>query len=296
MKKVYKTIVVSMIVNTLLVTFKLIFGLITNYKSIVADAIHSFSDLSTDFVALAGQKLSFKNADGNHPYGHGRIEYITSIVIGAVIMALGIELIYSTISSKTVVSHNWILALIVVFITIVGKYILAKYVSGKGKKMKNAILIASGKESMADVFSSIGVFIAIVLSLFKDEIPIFEYADKCGGFIISLFIIKTAFSILKDNINAIIGECEQDEEVIYKIKGLIMSVPEVLGIDNLSVMKFGSYYQIILDAGVDADCKLEKAHTIAHNIEHELIDSDLTIKYVSVHINPYEKKKSVAEN
>lgn len=290
MKKIYKTIVTSIIVNTLLVALKLIVGLMTNYKSIVADAVHSFSDLSTDFVALAGQKLAIKNADENHPYGHGKIEYITSIIIGAVIMILGINLIYSTISEKTALSHNWVLALIVVAITIISKYILAKFVEYRGKKARNVILLASAKESMADVLSSVGVFIAIVLSLFKEQVPIFEYADKAGGFIISLFIIKTAFSILKDNINAIIGECEQDEEVIYKIKGIIMGVSEVLSIDHLIVMKFGSYYQIVLDAGVDATCKLEKAHSIAHKIEQELVSSDLKTRYVSVHINPFNKK------
>jgi len=144
---------------------------------------------------------------------------------------------------------------------------------------------------MSDVLSAISVFITIVLSMFSDTITVFKYADKVGGIIISLLIIKTAYNILRDNINAIIGECEQDEEVIYKIKGIIMSVSEVMSIDDLTVMKFGSYYQIILDVGVDSDCKLEKADSIAHNIEKQLVTSDLKIQYVTVHINPYSKGK-----
>jgi divalent metal cation (Fe/Co/Zn/Cd) transporter len=113
-----------------------------------------------------------------------------------------------------------------------------------------------------------------------------------ASFIISLLIIKTAFYILKDNINTIIGECEQNEEVIYDIKGIMMSVPEVLSIDNLIVMKFGSYYQITLDVGVDSECKFEEAHSIAHNIEHELLESNMKVKFASIHVNPYKKNIS----
>lgn len=289
MKDVAQAMFVSIIVNTVLVIIKFVIGVTSNYRSLVADAIHSFSDLSTDVIAILGEWLAGKKEDKNHPYGHGKMEYITSIIIGTFIMILGISMISGTISSEVVESRHRIVALVAVAITILLKYGLAKYVYNMGKRANNSILIASSKENMSDVLSASSVFITIIISLFSDYVPIFKYADKVGGIIISLLIMRTAFNILKDNINAIIGECEQDEEVIYRIKGIIMSLPDVLSIDNLNVMKFGAYYQIMLDAGVDANCKLEKAHIIAHNIEQELIDSDLKIKYVSVHINPYEK-------
>ncbi|MFA5407347.1 MAG: cation diffusion facilitator family transporter [Bacilli bacterium] len=290
MKDVLKAMLVSIIVNTILVIIKFVMGVISNYKSLVADAIHSFSDLSTDVVAIFGQWLATKKADDEHPYGHGKIEYVTSLIIGAAIMILGVSMISSTITGELVESRHRLVALAAVAVTIVLKYILAKYVYHKGKKINNSILIASSEENMSDVLSAISVFITILLSMFKDLVPIFKYADKVGGIIISILIIKTAYNILKDNIKAIIGECENNEEIIYQIKGLIMSISEVLSIDNLVVMKFGSYYQIVLEAGVDANCKLEKAHDIAHNIEQELINSDLKVKYVSVHINPYTSK------
>jgi cation diffusion facilitator family transporter len=282
--------IVSIIINTILVCTKFSIGVLSNYKSLVADAIHSFSDLSTDFVAILGQAMATKKADEKHPFGHGKIEYITSIIIGVCIMGLGISMLYSSIGSQVVEANHRVIALIAVTITIILKYVLAKFVYYRGKKINNSILIASAKESMSDVLSAISVFIAIVLSFYKDIFPIFKYADKAGGVVISLMIIKTAFNILRDNINAIIGECEQDEEIIYEIKGIIMSVPEVLSIDNLLVMKFGSYYQIVLEASVDAKCKLQKAHSIAHNIEQDLINSNLKVKYVSVHINPCETR------
>jgi|LSQX01.3.fsa_nt_gb cation diffusion facilitator family transporter len=296
MKAVAKAMSVSIAVNVMLVITKFIVGIITNYKSMIADAIHSFSDFSTDVVAIFGQKLAIKKEDINHPYGHGKIEYITSIIIGTVIMFLGLGLLKSIFAEEKVLSTQPVIALIVVAFTIVSKYVLAKYVKHIGKKENNSILIASAQENMADVLSSIGVFIAIVLSLFEKYVPIFKYADKAGSAIISILIIKTAYNILKDNITAIIGESEQDEEVIYQIKGIVMSVQEVLSIDNLVVMKFGSYYQIQLDAGVDSTCSLEGAHEIAHCIEKELLDSELKIKYVTVHINPYKKNTNFIQN
>ena len=290
MKDVVQAMVVSIVVNVILVAIKLVIGIISNYKSLVADAIHSFSDLSTDVIAIFGQWLASKKPDEDHPYGHGKMEYITSLIIGTFILILGISMIYSTIGAQVVEPRHRIVALVAVVITILLKYGLAKYVYNKGKKANNSILIASSKENMSDVLSAISVFITIVLSMFEGYFPIFKYADKAGGIIISLLIIKTAYNILKDNINAIIGECEQDEEIIYQIKGIIMSGSDVLSIDNLIVMKFGSYYQIMLDVGVDSKCKLERADVIAHTIEKNLIDSDLKIKYVSVHTNPYKMK------
>ena len=292
MKNVVQSMIVSIVVNFILIVIKLVVGIISNYKSLVADAIHSFSDMSTDLVAIFGQWLAVKKADDKHPYGHGKIEYITSIIIGGFILALGIGLINSTITGNIAPSKYTNIALIVVIITIILKYGLAKYVYYKGKIDNNSILLARAHENMEDVFSSIGVFITITLSLLTKYVPIFKYADKVGGLIISLLIIKTSFNILRDNINAIIGEREQNQNVIDKIKNIILSISDVLSIDDLVVMKLGSYYQIILDVGLDAKMTLKDAHNVAHKIEKELIDSNLKIKYVTVHINPSAKSIS----
>lgn len=292
MKNVVQSMIVSIVVNFILIVIKLVVGIISNYKSLVADAIHSFSDMSTDLVAIFGQWLAVKKADDKHPYGHGKIEYITSIIIGGFILALGIGLINSTIIGNIAPSKYTDIALIVVIITIILKYGLAKYVYYKGKIDNNSILLASAQENMADVLSSIGVFITITLSMLTKYVPIFKYADKVGGLIISLLIIKTSFNILRDNINAIIGEREQNQNVIDKIKNIILSISDVLSIDDLVVMKLGSYYQIILDVGLDAKMTLKDAHNVAHKIEKELIDSNLKIKYVTVHINPSAKSIS----
>ena len=289
MNKAYKAMIVSFFVNASLVIMKLVTGIITNYKTLIADAIHSFSDLSTDIVAIIGQKIAYKKADKKHPYGHGKIEYITSIIIGIVIMFLGLKLIYTTMMEEVSVTGNYVFALIIVLITIIFKYFLAKYVYKTGKEINNSILIASSKESYADVLSSIGVFITIVLFQFKDSFGILKYADRFGGIIISILIIKTAFNILKDNLTAVIGECEHDEKITSNIEDIIMSITDVLAIDSLTIMKFGSYYQIVLDVGVDGECKLKEAHDIAHNIEKKLLDSEINIKYVSVHVNPHNK-------
>lgn len=292
MKDVCKTMFVSIIVNIILVVIKFVIGVISNYKSLVADAIHSLSDLSTDVVAIFGEWLASKKADKDHPYGHGKIEYITGIIIGAFIMAVGLGMIYTGIGAQIVEQHHRVAALIVAFITMAMKYGLAIYVRTVGKKINNSILIASAEENMSGVLSAISVFITIILSMFVDVAPIFKYADKVGCLIVSLLIIKTAFNVLKENMIAVIGESETNEEIIDSIKGIIMSIKEVMSIDNLVVMKYGSYYQIDLAASIDPSCDLEEADSIAHEIKKKLLRSKMRVKYAIVRITPYKKSKS----
>ena len=152
--------------------------------------------------------------------------------------------------------------------------------------------MASGKENLADVLSSVAVLITVLLYKLSSYVSIFKYADKLGCIIISLFIIKTAFQILKDNIITLLGERENDELVIKETKNLIYEVEGIKEIDELILMKYGSYYNASLKISVDADSSLRESHQIAHAVETKLLENNSEIKYVIVHINPYEKNIS----
>lgn len=285
MNHIYKTMVISLLGNTFLVILKLVFGFIFHFKTLIADAIHSLSDLSTDIISIIGQKMAKADTDREHPYGHGKIEYITSIIIGTIIMIIGISLIVNAINTKvTIFINNYII--IIVLIVIIVKYLLSRYVIYNGEKYKNNILLASGNESMADVLSSIGVLITILLSNLHEYHDLFKYADKIGCIIISLFIIKTSFKILKQNINALLGENELDKAYLNKIKKVIKEVEGVNKIDNMILLKYGSYYIASLHISVNENCSLKKSHDIAHRVEEKLLTSDYNIKYAIVHINP----------
>ena len=241
--KITKVLLVSSITNTFLSIIKILFGLIGRCSSLIADGIHSLSDLSTDLVAIFGNYLSLKPADKKHPFGHGKIEYITSMIIGIVIIILGLSLIYNIFNKEIIIPNS--LILIVSLFTIISKYILANYIYKNGLKYSNNILIASGKESRADVYSSIFVLISIILMQFSNKIYILKYADMVSTVIIALFIIKTGFNILKDNIGILLEEQVLDKNYLKEIKNIIISSDKIVEIKDLYILRYGPYYKLV---------------------------------------------------
>lgn len=285
MEKVTKVLVKSLIVNVLLTLTKFVFGLIYKSKVLVADGIHSLSDLATDIVSIYGSKLSLKPADTEHPYGHGKIEYLTSIVIGAVILALALSLLGNSLNAKTTITSNMVLY--VTIFTILAKYLISRYILSKGVKYKSNLLIASGKESRSDVISSAIVIVTYFLSKLSSYSKIFLYSDTIGTFIIGLIILKTAYRILKENIVSILGESEQDEEYLDKIRKIILENSEVVNIEELNIIKYGHYYQANITINMDSNVTLEDARVVSNRIKKKLINKKTRISYAKISINPY---------
>jgi len=230
MKKVTQTMFISVIVNIILCISKIIFGVLFKCGSLIADGIHSFSDLTTDFISIIGNKLSNKPADKEHPFGHGKIEYVTSIIIGLFILILGFSLIIESYNNGTIIPN--IIVIIVSIFTIISKYILSMFVYNRGIKYKNNILIASGNESKTDVISSIVVLISTILMQFSENIQIFKYSDLIATIIIALFIIKTGYNVLKENLSMILETQVEDEEYLEKIKSIILKSDDIIKIRN----------------------------------------------------------------
>lgn len=285
MEKVTKVLVKSLIVNILLTLTKFVFGIIYKSKVLVADGIHSLSDLATDVVSIYGSKLSLKPADNEHPYGHGKIEYLTSIVIGAVILALALSLLGNSLNAKNTIASNMVLY--VTIFTILAKYLISRYILSKGVKYKSNLLIASGKESRSDVISSAIVIVTYFLSKLSSYSKIFLYSDTIGTFIIGLIILKTAYRILKENIVSILGEIEQDEEYLDKIREIILENSEVVNIEELNIIKYGHYYQANITINMDSDVTLEEACLVSNRIKKKLINKKTRISYAKISINPY---------
>ena len=285
MEKVTKVLVKSLIVNILLTLTKFVFGIIYKSKVLVADGIHSLSDLATDIVSIYGSKLSLKPADTEHPYGHGKIEYLTSIVVGAVILALALSLLGNSLNAKTTITSNMVLY--VTIFTILAKYLISRYILSKGVKYKSNLLIASGKESRSDVISSAIVIVTYFLSKLSSYSKIFLYSDTIGTFIIGLIILKTAYRILKENIVSILGESEQDEEYLDKIRKIILENSEVVNIEELNIIKYRHYYQANITINMDSDVTLEDARVVSNRIKKKLINKKTRISYAKISINPY---------
>lgn len=283
---VSKIMLVSVIVNIILSIVKVIFGGIFKCSSLIADGVHSFSDLITDFISILGSKLSLKPADSKHPFGHGKIEYVTSIIISIVIISLGFLLIINSFNKEIIIPS--LVVSLVSLATIVSKYILSNYIYKKGLKLKNNILIASGLESKSDVLSSMVVFISIILMQLSNYIKIFKYSNLIATIIVALFIIKTGFNILKENLSMILESQVTDKEYIENIRKIILKESDVLNIRNLYILINGPYYKLISNINMNDDITLKHAHDIIEKIEQDLKKYDDKIKYIFIHMEPSE--------
>lgn len=290
MQKVSNIMIISFITNLSLSIIKIITGLIFTSSALIADGIHSFSDLVTDVVAIIGDHISRKPADSKHPFGHGKLEYLTSLAIGIIILFLGFSVISGSFNKEIVIPS--ILVSIVSLFTIITKFILSGFLINKGKKLKNSILVASGKESSTDCFSSIVVLISSILMQFSEKFAFLKYADMVATIIVGIFIVKVGFTILKSNVSILIGECETDEEVLDDLRKKIMKEEYVKKIDNLYLFKYGSYYKLIFEVTIDGNLSFKEAHSLVHILENKIKSSNPKIKYITVHANPDENLTS----
>lgn len=281
----------SMSANAFLALIKIIFGIMFSSVALISDGIHSLSDLFTDVVALIGNHLALKPADKEHPYGHGKIEYLTSLIIGVIIIIVGIEVVINSFNKDIITPSS--VVILVSFVTIIIKLLLSNYLIRQGKKRKNNILVASGLESRMDVLSSIIVMISLILIQFSKTIEIFKYCDILASIIIAIFIILSGIKIIKENVSIVLGEQETDEEYIEKVSAIIKNVDGVLGIESLVLMKYGHKYNLNLIVNMDGDITITESHIIADNIENNIKKEYEKIEYINIHIEPYNEVDNI---
>lgn len=288
MSKTVKTMLISMVVNTVLSILKVLIGIIGKSGALIADGFHSFSDLITDMVAIVGSKLASKPADENHPYGHGKIEYITSMIISIMIIFLGSTIVIKTFTEEVTIPTK--IVIVVTLFTIISKLLLSNYILKCGKKYNSNILISSGLESKTDVISSLVVLISTLLSWLNKYIEIFKYADKVAMLIVSILIMKTGIDLLKENMSNILGESECNTDLTKRLEEIILNNKNVIKIDELVLIKYGSYYKLISDIGMNENNTLKYVHDVLDELEEE-IKQETNIKFITFHVNPYKIEK-----
>lgn len=290
MKLTTKALLKSFFGNLFLSIVKVIIGFVGNSSALVADGIHSFSDLATDSVALFGAYYSNKPADEEHPFGHGRVEYLTCLIIGIVVLFLGYQIIVSALNTNYVIPSK--LVILVSLFTIIFKYFLAAYLIRVGKKENNQILISSGRESSMDVISSLFVLLSGILMQFSKEYSILKYSNLVATLIVGVLIVKTGFDILKDNFSAILGENEVEEN-INKMKNVIKNENKIIDIDSFVALKNGPYLQITGEVSMESTLSLQEVHDTLEKVEEDLKDFDNRIRYINIHVNPVQIKKEI---
>lgn len=282
MKKDNKILLYSMINNLVIAIIKIVSGFIFTLNSLFADGLHTLSDFITDVVSMISSKISRKRPTKEHPFGFGKVSYLSNLLIGIVLIVLGI---FVAINSFLVKSHIPSLKLLIVLVIVFILKLFAIIVMEKvGKKTNSLVLLTSAEESKTDLYSTIGVVIITVLLQFSRYIPFLKYSDIVGTLIISLIILKMGVKIIKANAIAIIGEVENNKLLEEKVNELLK---EIKGIKDkkYEFIKYGSYYRLNLTIELEENITLKQIVKLQNRIKTTIIRHySLKIKYVNINI------------
>ena len=284
MDKVNRVMLTSLFTNIFLSIFKIIFGILGSSGALIADGIHSLSDMMTDIFASLGNIISKKPADKEHPFGHGNAEYITCLVIGIIIFMMGVNVIVSAATKSSNIPDIYVS--IVSLVTIIIKLVLSSYIIKKGKEYDSNILTSSGKESLTDVISSFIVLLSVILSNISKKIEVLSYSDKIAMIVVGALIINISIEIIKENLSNLLGKKVLDEEYIKFIKKTIKKYKDINNIDSLIIIKYGPLKKIDCEVSMDENMQLKKVHNIIDDIEKDIKRKDDTITNIMIHVNP----------
>ena len=279
-KYAYLEAYVSVAGNLVLAVIKAVLGLMLNSISLLADAAHTAADVLTSIVVLLGFKLSSTPADEKHPYGHGRIEFIATLIISAMLLFVGFEFgksSYVRLLSNTAVRGSYAVAFIMVLGAIFKEW-MAGFSIDLGNRTNASALLADAWHHRTDGIASILVAAAIIASQYG-----YYNIDAVFGLLVSALIIYTGISISKDSISKLIGEVPEEEELL-SIESIAKSVSGVSSIHKINIHNYGCYKEISLHVQVNNDMTLVKAHDISEQVERS-IESNMDCR-ATVHIEP----------
>ncbi|NLY21593.1 MAG: cation diffusion facilitator family transporter [Tissierellia bacterium] len=287
----YFTSVLGIILNALLTLTKMTIGLFTGSISIVADAFNNLSDTSSAIITIIGLKLSSKPSDEEHPYGHGRIEYLAALIVSIFVIVVGIQLIISSV--KSIISPKEILfnnsTVVILILSIFIKVFLANFNNVLGERTNSIPLKATGADAMGDVLVTSVVLVSFIVNNF-----ISFSIDGYMGVIVSLIILQSGYSLVKETLSSLIGEAPP-EEIVDEMLERITNHEHILGVHDLMIHSYGhGNTMATLDVEIPYDMDIVKIHEIIDIIERE-IQEEMNIKLV-IHMDPvgyhteYEKE------
>lgn len=272
---------VGIVVNLILVAIKVSVGLITGSIAITADGFNNLSDAASSIITIAGFKLSNMPADKEHPFGHGRIEYISSLIVSFLVILVGLEFVKSSairIFNPSKVDFE-IIPFILLIVSILLKLWLAGFNRYIGNKIDSKALKAAAVDSLGDVFASTCVSISFLASKFTN-FPIDGYV----GVVVALIIVYSGVSLVKETLNPLLGEAP-DPELVKELESLILSYPHITGIHDLIIHNYGpGRCMASVHAEIPSDMDIMEIHNIIDKAEREI--SQKLELYLVIHMDP----------
>jgi len=276
---------VSILANVLLSLLKLLAGLLAHSGAMVSDAVHSCSDVFSTVVVMIGMRLSARDSDREHPYGHERLECVAAVILAVVLLITGLFIGYGGL--QTIIQGQsaelrvpGLAALAAALVSIAVKEGMFWYTRRYARALDSPALMADAWHHRSDAFSSVGALVGIAGA--RLGLPIL---DPLASVVICAFIVKAALDIFRDAMDKMVDH-SCDEETEAAIRACILAHPDVRSLDRLLTRTFGNRIYIELEIAVDGRLSLVRAHEIAEQLHDDVEAAFPKVKHVMVHVNP----------
>ncbi|UCC91426.1 MAG: cation transporter [Candidatus Aenigmatarchaeota archaeon] len=281
-RKARTGVVIGIFGNLFLSLLKLAAGILGNSLAVIADSVHSLSDMLTSVVVWIGIRVGKKYPDKEHPYGHGDAEPIAGLIVSIALGIIGFELIRNSVV-EILTGRGYTpgtIAIIVVVFSIVFKYWMTFFVMKIGKETRSPALIADAYHHKSDFYTSIAVLIGVAGARMG-----FSVLDPLASILVSLWIIKIGFDLGRRNIRSLMGEVPSDE-MLSGIKSITSGIKGVKNVHSIKVHYVGPHAFVTMHVNIDKKTRLSEAHEIATKVEDELKKKIEPVSYVTVHPEP----------
>lgn len=278
---------VSIVANFVLTVFKLTAGVIANSGAMISDAIHSASDVFSTIVVIIGIRISRRDSDKNHPYGHERLECVAAIVLATILAATGLGIGASAVrkiagGNMEVLAVPGLLALVAAFVSILVKEGMYQYTKGCAKRIDSSALMADAWHHRSDALSSVGALIGIAGARLG-----FPILDSVASVVICFFIEKAAYEIFMDAVDKMVDKA-CDEQTERALADCALAQEGVLGVDLLHTRVFGNKIYVDIEIRADGNKTLRCAHGIAEGVHDSIEKNFPKVKHIMVHVNPVD--------
>ena len=258
---------VGIALNALLFLGKLLSGLATGSIAVVADAFNNLSDAASSVITLVGFRLAGQDADQEHPFGHGRMEYLTGLVVALAILLMGVEIGKSSLEkifSPEVTTFSW-MAVVILFLSILVKLWMFFFNRTLGRRIGSAAMEATAADSLSDSVSTGVVLLSTLISHF-----LHVQVDGFAGLLVAVFILKTGWDSARETLDPLLGKAPEPD-VVKAIEDVILSHRQVVGIHDLVIHDYGPGRRMMsVHAEVAADADILEVHDVIDHIEREL--------------------------
>lgn len=284
-KKGFRAVLLGIIINVLLAIIKITAGILGTSYALIADGIESTTDIFSSLIVWSGLKIAEKPPDRNHPYGHGKAEAISAMIVALLLLGAAAWIIINSIHEIALPHHAPApFTLVVLVLVIVTKELLFRKVFKVGTDIQSTSLRTDAWHHRSDAITSAAAFLGISAALILG--PGYESADDFGAIAASVIIVINGIRMLKFSVSDIMDEAPSSD-MKNKIISIVDSIPDVRSVENVKIRKSGLYYLVDLNIQVSGDLSVYDGHELSELVKDKLINSNLSIQEVMVHTEPF---------